>query len=69
LGLLVALAGAAAVIGVEAQQSAPQAPPAKAATERRTLELPPGTVVSPGMTPDLVFIYTGDVIGYLDPCG
>lgn len=26
-------------------------------------------LVSEGATPDLILVYTGDVIGYIDPCG
>ena len=26
-------------------------------------------LVAVGATPDLIVVYTGDVIGYLDPCG
>ena len=27
------------------------------------------SLIASGETPDLFLIYTGDVIGYLDPCG
>jgi hypothetical protein len=27
------------------------------------------SLVSVGSTPDLILVYTGDVIGYIDPCG
>jgi hypothetical protein len=30
---------------------------------------PPGALVAPGNPPDLTLLYTGDVIGYVDPCG
>jgi len=30
---------------------------------------PPGALVAPGPAPDVTFLYTGDVIGYVDPCG
>jgi hypothetical protein len=62
----------AALPGVQAQQTGPGSVALgtrPAATERRSLEIPPGTVVVPGTTPDLLFLYTGDVIGYVDPCG
>jgi len=26
-------------------------------------------LIAPGKTPELTLIHTGDVIGYLDPCG
>ena len=30
---------------------------------------PRRSLIASGETPDLFLIYTGDVIGYLDPCG
>jgi len=30
---------------------------------------PPGALVAPGDTPQLTLLYTGNVVGYLDPCG
>ena len=36
--------------------------PAPTAESRRAL-------IAPGESPDLFLLYTGDVIGYLDPCG
>ena len=30
---------------------------------------PRGAMIAPGPSADLTLIYTGDVIGYLDPCG
>ncbi len=30
---------------------------------------PRRALIAAGETPDLFLIYTGDVIGYLDPCG
>ena len=30
---------------------------------------PPGALVVSGPAPNLFLLYTGDVIGYLDPCG
>ena len=55
---LVGCAVATAAIGfVVAQTTGGPAP-----TERRPL-------IEPGATPDLFLLYTGSVIGYLDPCG
>ena len=31
--------------------------------------VPRRSLIAAGETPDLFLIYTGDVIGYLDPCG
>ena len=33
------------------------------------LEPPPGALLAPGSSPSIAFFTTGDVIGYLDPCG
>jgi hypothetical protein len=30
---------------------------------------PPGALVAPGSPADVTLLYTGDVIGYVDPCG
>ena len=30
---------------------------------------PTGGLISPGEAPQLELIFTGDVIGYIDPCG
>ena len=32
-------------------------------------QIPPGALVPPGTPPALTFIGTGDVVGYLEPCG
>ncbi len=34
-----------------------------------TLQLPTDALVAPGQPPSLVLLYTGNVIGYLEPCG
>ncbi len=44
------------------QPSTPDPVGPDATTPRRSL-------IASGETPDLFLIYTGDVIGYLDPCG
>jgi hypothetical protein len=35
----------------------------------RSLEPPAGALVAAGGAPDVIFLYTGDVIGYIEPCG
>jgi hypothetical protein len=47
-----------------------------AAARQSSLETPPpvgdldeGPLVVPGDPPDLILIYTGAVVGYVDPCG
>jgi hypothetical protein len=30
---------------------------------------PPGALIAPGRAPDLFLLNTGDVVGFVDPCG
>jgi hypothetical protein len=39
------------------------------ATHGRSILPPAGTLVAPGEAPSLAILFTGDVIGYVDPCG
>ena len=70
LGLfaLVALGAAGAWAQVQPPQPSPPQPQA-AALSARSLEPPGGVLVAPGNAPDVIFLYTGDVIGYVEPCG
>ena len=47
------------------------APRAQAAPRQQPASFspPPGALVAPGDTPQLTLLYTGNVVGYLDPCG
>ena len=45
------------------------APIAQPGAVRRSLEPPNGALVVAGKPPDATLLCTGDVIGYLDPCG
>lgn len=38
-------------------------------TVGRSLDTPLGVLVASGPAPSLAFAYSGDVIGYIDPCG
>ncbi len=60
--VLIALLNATAVAAQEAPKAA-QPPTA------RFLEPPGGALVAAGNAPDLIFLYSGDVIGYIEPCG
>jgi hypothetical protein len=51
------------------QAPGPAAPAAAPPLTGRSLEPPGGVLVAPGSAPDLIFLTTGDVIGYLEPCG
>jgi hypothetical protein len=46
-------------------------PAAQAATAPGpvSLDLPSGALVAPGKAADLEVLFTGDVIGYIEPCG
>ncbi len=52
--------GAALALGVVASALLAQSPVQAQAT---------GGLIKDGHAPDLFLIYTGDVIGYIDPCG
>ena len=51
-----------------AQPVQPATPPAAPAVPR-TLDIPDGALVAAGMAPEVTLLYTGDVIGYIEPCG
>jgi len=57
--------------GTRAQEQQPQPPQQApgAASTARSLDPPGGVLVAPGNAPDLIFLYTGDVIGHVEPCG
>ena len=59
LSLLVVVGGIAAV----------QAPPPAAPTIPRPLDVPDNALVAAGKAPEIELLYTGDVIGYIEPCG
>jgi len=69
--LTLALVGctvAAALVTLSWAQSNP-ARPGSAAGRRAPTAQAPSALVASGDVPDLFLLYTGDVIGYLDPCG
>jgi hypothetical protein len=35
----------------------------------RSYILPPGALIAPGDDPSITLLYTGNVVGYVDPCG
>jgi hypothetical protein len=47
--------------------AAAEAPPAPNPTQATVA--PQGGLVAPGRSPELEILFTGDVIGYLEPCG
>ncbi len=61
--VLIAVLGAAIATAEEPPKAA--APPPAA----RGLEPTGGALVVGGNPPDLIFLYTGDVIGFIEPCG
>ena len=55
-----------------AAPAAPPAPPVAppgAPKVPRTLDVPAGALVAPGPAPELELLYTGDAIGFIEPCG
>lgn len=59
----------AACIVVAASAARAEGPGYAAPTIGPSLTPPDGTLVASGPTPALTLLYTGDVIGYVDPCG
>lgn len=57
--------------GVAAAQAppAPGGASAQPAASGRLLDPPNGVLIAPGDAPDLSLLYTGDVVGYIEPCG
>ena len=49
--------------------AAPAAAPAAAPQVPRSLDIPDGALVAAGKAPELDLLYTGDVIGFIEPCG
>jgi hypothetical protein len=65
---------AAAQAPAPAPQSAPppaasSAAPAALPSVPRPLDVPDNALVAPGKAPELELLYTGDVIGFIEPCG
>ena len=54
---------AAATLMLAVGGAAAQAPPTSAPAA------PTQGLVAPGSSPDLEILFTGDVVGYLEPCG
>jgi hypothetical protein len=44
-------------------------PPPGAQKVPRSLDVPDNALVAAGAAPELELLYTGDVIGYIEPCG
>ncbi len=58
-----------AVAPAVAPPTAQPAVPADAPRVPRTLDVPDNALVAAGKAPQLDILYTGDVIGYIEPCG
>jgi hypothetical protein len=67
-----ALLGAAALLGMaltggslaQSDGSVDAGAPAS-----RSYILPPGALIAPGDDPTITLLYTGNVVGHVDPCG
>ena len=66
------------IVGIASVEAAPPAtptpPPAPTPSPAvvpipRTLDVPDGALVAAGKAPEIDVLYTGDVIGYIEPCG
>ena len=65
----VVAAGIAVAAPPPAPPAQPGAAPAVAPNVGRPLDVPDGALVAAGKAPEVDVLYTGDVIGYLEPCG
>ena len=59
----------AGIAGAETPPPAVPVPPPAAPKVPRTLDVPDGALVAAGKAPELELLYTGDVIGFIEPCG
>lgn len=66
---LLPVAFVAAGLAAAQPPPAPAVPTAPGAAIPRTLDVPDGALVAAGKAPDVEVLYTGDVIGYIEPCG
>ena len=57
------------VVLLIAGMASAEVPPAAAPQVPRTLDVPDGALVAAGKAPELDLLYTGDVIGFIEPCG
>jgi hypothetical protein len=63
---------ATVIVGIAAAQAPPPAAPVPTpavVASPRTLDVPDGALVAAGKPPEIDVLYTGDVIGYIEPCG
>lgn len=71
--LTVALAGCTAAVALGTlcwgASDATDPVPATATGQRAPAAQTPSALIPSGDVPDLFLLYTGDVIGYIDPCG
>ncbi len=47
----------------------PEAPAAAPGAPAPAQQAGTGSLINPGETPELMLLYTGDVIGFVEPCG
>ena len=63
---------AVVIAGIAGAEAAPPTAPAPAPAVvpiPRSLDVPDGALVAAGKAPEIDLLYTGDVIGYIEPCG
>ena len=58
-----------ALCGAARAQAPPSPDPPAEAPVESAARASAGSLIAPGKTPDLLLVSTGDVIGYVDPCG
>jgi hypothetical protein len=68
-GAIIGRGAALAVIVAIVASPAALAQTSTAPPPQQSFKPPPGALIAPGDTPQLTLLYTGNVVGYLDPCG
>lgn len=61
--------GAALAIGLGLLRAGAQAPEPAPQGIGTSFRPPPGALIAPGRSPDAFLLFTGDVVGFVDPCG
>ncbi len=57
------------VAGIAGAQAPSPAPPPAAPSIPRPLDVPDNALVAAGKAPEVDLLFTGDVIGFIEPCG
>ncbi len=69
----VALSAGLLAAGRVSEKPTPAPSPVPSSSEAESVgqsfHAPAGALIAPGKAPDLTLLFTGDVLGFIDPCG